>query len=126
MTPNSPFTDLILNKDIYILLHLTKYMSPSDLRSLRGVNKHIETILRQETKFIQNAMMEAIVDQTLETPEILLRAKWRPRREIANYMIHNIGGTLIQHITSHIKDNGSKRVVLSHKKNVIQYFFPVF
>ena len=57
---NSPFTDLIINKDQSIIHLLINYLKPKDLRNLRGTSKTIEGILINNTTFIIKAMWNPI------------------------------------------------------------------
>ena len=53
---NSPFTNLILNKDQSILHMLINYLNGRDLRNLRATSKTVEQILINNTTFIVKAM----------------------------------------------------------------------
>ena len=65
MENHSPFLELIVNKDVYALLHMIKFLPPNDLRNLSASSKRIFHILGQDVRFIWRAYISALRGYTI-------------------------------------------------------------
>ena len=118
MNQGSPFNDSILGKDIYILLHLTRYLTPRDLRALGAVNKCTQKILSGYRYFIEKAYLTAIVENGhTEEPTRYISPEDRSRIKRISYIIHKVmGPTLVALIKRHwadpdLRNNTTKEVM---------------
>ena len=96
MNQESAFNRYVLQKDQYILLHLIRYLSPSELRSLSSVNKPTQQILSRNKAFIHKAYLTAIL-QTKETERSTYydRPEHRIKGKRIEFIIHKTGGPIM-------------------------------
>ena len=79
----SPFMRCFVEKDQYLLHKLIKYLTPKEMRNLRGTSKKIEKILVQNRDFIQRAMEHPLA-KLVETPRYLYTDETRNHHAVLN------------------------------------------